>query len=928
MLALILVSANFVLAADDLNKSYNCLRQKISEQGGYSSLSNELKAFSLLALSSNATEQLILQSAISSSIQQSGCLSAEAGATGACSLKTTGIGLLALTLTGANESQIESWLNSQTNVDSNTEWYLEIDSGIAECDIYSGNDLKGKISLDKDKKISGSLSSCFSYSFGGPFDGYWLKIDPSCYNDNITTICNETFVTSLIYKKSDSDVYYIPDTASSAPAGQKTYEKVNAFCFGACNDYIGSLWATTALKVKNGDIEKFKPYLYTLAQSNQELLPSAFLFKISDSGTKAYYKTELLNKRASIGKYWQPSTEAERNYYTSLAVWVLGKDSTDASAARDYLKEQLKLSTTGCLGDSNIRDTAFALFAVGDLTYSPIVPVNISILYPNQTTTIDTAYPTIDIQINTKGAAKECSYKIDNANSGNLSLDYGTTWRGSANVTTSSYFSQHSITVYCKNIAGQEKTASKEFNLSIVSMNISITQPKSSDTITSQTITVKAQLNTESRGCTFYFDSGSKKYNLTETKPVDHLWSEQGTIPVPNGFPDRGKHSVTVFCFDTLGNEINKKEEFSVNLEEPEPPTNGSLGITITNPRNDGEYSLSSLLQYVNLTTTGAIKVDVCTYYLDSGSSISMIPTNISNSTKWFAPLNITFNSAFEGNHSITAICTDIEGNSAQKTIYFIFNTTSSQTQERCTTKGYFCLNKGDCTIKTDGTVFKDFSCDSSIYKECCSENIQSSEPTTGTCYDEGGIPCGDDEECDGTTLDASDTGNCCEGTCRNIISTSTCESEDGQCRLECISGEEEKSYLCENGGSCCVKTITTTSKSYWWVWVLLILIILTVVGIVFREKIKEFYFKIMNKGRGSAGSQGRPPFGPGPGMPPAGMGMPRRMIPGMNMNNRPGIMPQRGGMPMRPNMPSARPFPKDKELNDTLAKLKNMGGK
>jgi len=917
MLALVLVSLNLVLAEDNLTKSYSCLRERIAEKGGYSSLTNEEKAFSLLALSSNATEQLLIKSSIASSLQPGGCLSAGEGITGLCSLKTTGIGLLALTLTGENTSQIDSWLLSQTSTDLNTEWYLEIDSDIAECEIYSGNSLKGKIMLDEDKKISGSLSGCFSQSFGGPFDGYWLKIDPACYNDNITTICNETFVTSLIYKKSDSIVYYIPNTASSASARGKTTEKVNAFCFGTCSDYEGSLWAATALKQKSIDVEKFKPYLYTSSPSYQNLLPSAFLFKISNSGTQtqAYYKTELLNKRASIGTYWQPSDELLRSYYTSLAVWVLGKDTTDASGARDYLKDQLKTSVNGCLSDS-IRDTAFALFAVTGSSPAPYIPINITIEKPNQTTVLDTAYPTIKIRINTGAGSigQGCTYKIDSGNIGNLSLVSGTIWEAWANISTSSYFGPHSVNVFCNNIAGQEKTASKEFNVSITQMNISITKPKSDNTITSQTTTIIGELNTESRECTFSFDDKSKKENMTITSY--HSWSGQGTIPV-NNWPDKGNHTVTIHCIDTIGNEIDKKGEFKVNLEIPEPPINGTLGITIDNPINNARYDKLSLLQYVNLTTTGTNTATRCVYSIDSGSDISMALVNESNPIKWYAPLNITL----EGDHNMTAICTDINGNSAQKTISFIFNTTAT-TQTSCSGNGY-CLSRNDCGTKTDdGKPLDAYTCYSAT-KICCSENIKTIEDTSQTCYDKGGVICEDNQECEGTpVLSASDTSSCCDGTCRNIIATPTCESKSGQCRIECLTGEEEKSYLCDNGGSCCVESGTSPGKSYWWVWVLLILIILVALGIFFREKIKEFYYKITGKGKGPSGS--RSPFGPGPGMPPAGMGMPRRIIPGMQQ--RPGMMPPQRGMPMRPNMPSARPFPKDKELNETLAKLKNMG--
>ena len=928
MLALILVSLNLVLADNNLTKSYTCLRQKIAEKSaGYSSLTNEEKVFSLLALSSNNTEKLLLQASIYSSIQSNGCLSGDIGTSGSCSLKTTGMGLLALTLTGGDTSRLESWLNSSTNVDSNTEWYLEIDSGIAECRVYSGNNPQATILIDKDRKISGTLTGgCFSYSFGGPFDGYWLKISPDCYSENITTICNETFITSLIYKKSDSVVYYIPDTAKLAAANGQTNEKVNAFCFGNCNDYEGSLWATIALKEKNIDIEKFKPYLYTSASNNQALLPSAFLFKISDLTTKEYYKTELLNKKDPMGKWWQPSRSDGtdglwRDYYTSLAVWVLGKDTTEASKARDYLiKDELQASTDGCLKEP-IRDTAFALFAVSGLQSAPYVPINLTIEKPNQTTVIDTAYPTVEIIINTGAGsvAQDCTYKLDNGNWANLSFSYGTTWKVRANVSTSSYFSQHSLNISCDNIAGQEKTASKDFNLSIVSMNISIKEPKLTNSpIKTQTTSVRAELNTESRDCNFSFDSESKRYRMEETDLYLHSWVGQGTIPL-NGIPDKGKHSVTVFCIDTLGKEINKREEFNVDIEVPEPPTNGSLGIIIDNPKDKGEYgstAASTLLKYVNLTTTSAIAVSSCMYSLDTGSAISMIPLNASDPIKWSAPLNNTL--ITEGNHSITASCIDANGNSAQKIISFIFNTTYTPVK-KCVDEGYYCLNtKGDCveTAKADGVWLSSYYCNAG--KFCCDENYV---PVTGTtCAEKGGIICEYNEECDGTPiLSASDTnGNvCCDETCRPVSVTTSCTSKNGACRSTCNSDETLSSlYFCDSG-NCCLKSGSSPKpKNYWWVWVLLILIILVALGIFFREKVKEIYYRITKKGgKGPGqGQQGRPPFGPGPGIPPTGMGMPRRMIPGMQ---RP---------MMRPAMPSARPFPKDKELNDTLAKLKNMG--
>ena len=111
----------------------------------------------------------------------------------------------------------------------------------------------------------------------------------------------------------------------------------------------------------------------------------------------------------------------------------------------------------------------------------------------------------------------------------------------------------------------------------------------------------------------------------------------------------------------------------------------------------------------------------------------------------------------------------------------------------------------------------------------------------------------------------------------------------------------------------CCSAKKETTS--YWWIWLLIILIILIVLAIIFRNQLSVWLFKIKSKfQKEPVVAQGRPHFHPmqqRPMMPPAGM--PRRIIPGQR--------------PMMPR-PMARPFPKEQELNDTLKKIRDMGGR
>ena len=94
------------------------------------------------------------------------------------------------------------------------------------------------------------------------------------------------------------------------------------------------------------------------------------------------------------------------------------------------------------------------------------------------------------------------------------------------------------------------------------------------------------------------------------------------------------------------------------------------------------------------------------------------------------------------------------------------------------------------------------------------------------------------------------------------------------------------------------------------WVWILIILIILVILGIVFKDQLRELMFRMKSGGKKS------PPKG-GPRRP--GFPFPRKPM------RSPGSMPPRRPMPPRKPMP--RPANKGKrELDDVLGKLRDMG--
>ena len=238
-----------------------------------------------------------------------------------------------------------------------------------------------------------------------------------------------------------------------------------------------------------------------------------------------------------------------------------------------------------------------------------------------------------------------------------------------------------------------------------------------------------------------------------------------------------------------------------------------------------------------------------------------------------------------------------------------------------CESSNYYCMSSMSCQ-EAGGNILNNYEC-SSVF-ECCDK-----AKSLDTCADMGGKTCNSNEAClDGRTEDAADLDSgqtCClgGGYCeeKGEEEKLDCTSVGGQCREICEEGEgaDYNSACMVSTDTCCIKK-TGEKKSLWWIWILLFLIILTALGIIFRDKLRPFWFKIKSKFGKSGLSTGagprRPGFPPGPMM---GGVPPRRMMP-----MRP--LPQPHNIPAK-----TRPFPrpaasnKTGELDDVLKKLKDM---
>jgi len=218
-----------------------------------------------------------------------------------------------------------------------------------------------------------------------------------------------------------------------------------------------------------------------------------------------------------------------------------------------------------------------------------------------------------------------------------------------------------------------------------------------------------------------------------------------------------------------------------------------------------------------------------------------------------------------------------------------------------CGTSGFYCASSSiACTVNAGGSVLSEYDCPG-VSQKCCSV-----QPIVRTCAEQGGEICASSERCiGGTEITASDTR-----------STEICCANSGSCSSSIDDDEEEPPTTLpprDNGGSSL------------WIWILLILIVLVVIGIIFRNKLRMFWFKIKHRGGHKPGGPGHPTSRPPPGFFPRSMQRPIQRI------ERRILLPSQAQH--RPSPAQARPTTAakmksgaQKELDDVLKKLKEMG--
>lgn len=335
-----------------ISSAYTCLENSIANKTS-SSLSLQEAIFSTLALGNNAHSVAKLDAEKQDSDNKL------CWPKGSCNLKETSQALLAYDVLGRNTESIESYLLSKQGSATGMQWFLEIDIPSQEqsqCSIkYDGSEYTATI--NPDMTISGSLGSCLTTTS----EGYWLEISQTCIEKTFEISCDKDFITSLLFKKTNSETIYVLPSTQSTPSSGTVQESVNVRCLknGDECDFEGTLWGALALDSAGRDISSYLPYLITSSEDNSKYFPEAFLYKLS---LGAEYYSSLIQAQRQ-GHYWEAIGSPNGKFYdTALALLALQSSSAvEVGNAKNYLLTVQ--GTNGCWDNSNVRSTAFILYS-------------------------------------------------------------------------------------------------------------------------------------------------------------------------------------------------------------------------------------------------------------------------------------------------------------------------------------------------------------------------------------------------------------------------------------------------------------------------------------------------------------------------------------------------------------------------------------
>lgn len=357
---------------DTIDKAYAWLRAEAQLMNYGDTIQN---AFILLALQDATSKNYLLDKAYQGEVM---CWSdQQATSANMCSVLPTAYAGFALSYIGFNTANIQNWLYSKLTIFKDIDWYFQFDipRGLtANCTIYyKDGSTNVTINDDKTVDIAGFQgASCFSSA------DYWVKLSAECYeNKFFKVVCyvsdpDEVYTVSLLYKKPNTDVWYLVNKQWQAVSGNAVdVEFIYSECLAdsaSCNYEATAVFSYMLKQEGNENYTRFMPYLTIAFEDNLAIMPHAWLYLITGDDS---YGQQLLDLQSPQG-FWLSYADGQfargQYFHTALAAYSLMKNYNydyNVSQTTAYLLERQdaqgywKCVENGC---DELRDTAFILF--------------------------------------------------------------------------------------------------------------------------------------------------------------------------------------------------------------------------------------------------------------------------------------------------------------------------------------------------------------------------------------------------------------------------------------------------------------------------------------------------------------------------------------------------------------------------------------
>lgn len=332
-----------------IDKGFACLESRVGESCNGATTIQEI-ALTILASPKNSVSQGCYNKL--KTYDKGTCFG-----TNSCNVKETALGILAYSHLRQDTAKYRSWLQNQTLVSSEIQWFMQQDSLEAtNCKVtYDATDYQ--FTVQTNKKIDQNAGACLSLANSN----YWYSIDSNCYDKSFALVCDKAFMGNLLYKQPNSPIVYVLSNTQFSPASGTINLQVKSKCFGqgSC-DYESSAWAALALKNAGVSVDEYMPYLVASSDLNKQYLPYAFLNMLADYSE---YGTKLVQMQNL--NLWEAENSAYDQYYdTALALMSLSDSSaTQVKNAKDWLTGYAQ-NANGCWNNNNTRDTAIILWAL------------------------------------------------------------------------------------------------------------------------------------------------------------------------------------------------------------------------------------------------------------------------------------------------------------------------------------------------------------------------------------------------------------------------------------------------------------------------------------------------------------------------------------------------------------------------------------